>query len=61
MNIEAEENSWMKVDDFIDSPKLMPEFKKNEFLKLLKGKHLFYKGLYKESDGSFDVIEMRNV
>ena len=51
---------WMTLEEFSNHPKLMPEFRQNNFESLLEGKGLFYKGTYRESDGSFGVMKMIN-
>lgn len=52
---------WMDVDEFANHPKLMPEYKRSNVKRVLGGSQLFYRGYYKESDGSFNVIEWREV
>ena len=48
--------SWMTMEEFVSHPKLMPEFKRSNVQQIFEGKPLFYKGYYKESDGSYDVL-----
>lgn len=48
--------TWLDLKTFSSSTNLLPEFKDELFLDILKGKEVHYSGLYKESDGSNDVI-----
>jgi hypothetical protein len=48
----------MSLENFSKHPKLMPEFKKNNFLSLFSGSSVFYSGHYKDSDKSNQVLNL---
>ena len=64
-NINGDEENknlvWMSINEFESHPKLMPEFRRSKVWKIFDGKSLFYKGHYKESDGSYDPINWQEV
>jgi hypothetical protein len=58
--IEDEMNKsaiWTDLESFSTDSKLLPEFHDKLFLDILNGKEIHYSGVYKESDGSNDVIQ----
>ncbi len=52
---------WMSFADFCNHPKLMPEFKTNNFGKILAGESMFYTGHYNDLDQSNQVLKWNEV
>jgi hypothetical protein len=49
--------SFTSVSDFLNNPRLMPEFKKFNLGQVMEGKPLYTKGKYRDSDFSNEVLE----
>ena len=60
-DFENKNIKWMPFNQFKKHPKLMPELKKNSFEQIFNGESLFYRGIYKDSDGSNSVLKWHKV
>jgi len=51
---------WLTLTEFQNHPKLMPEMKLSKIADILANNPVYYRGRYRDSDGSNDVISREN-